>query len=213
MQELMPSQPHSSTEHRAVHSDEVFQGTRDKVCHLCSDEDTSNLQNTVSNLQSVIELLIVFCINYFVKTTILSSCTWNDLNSLSLSLHLFPIRSLQICVILLSLLLIYDVFFVFITPYFTKVCSTCWPWRRIIEGLDHEGDWEDYWRSGPWRGLWGLWKVWTMKGTVRTSILLFFPNEEHHVWFFITFSSSPQNGVSIMVQVALGPDAPGEKVD
>lgn len=29
---------------------------------------------------------------------------------------------LQICVILLSLLLVYDVFFVFITPFFTKVC-------------------------------------------------------------------------------------------
>lgn len=28
---------------------------------------------------------------------------------------------LQICVILLSLLLVYDVFFVFITPFFTKV--------------------------------------------------------------------------------------------
>ena len=47
---------------------------------------------------------------------------------------------------------------------------------------------------------------------VREHVFLFSSNEEHHVWFFTTISPSPQNGVSIMVQVALGPDAQGEKV-
>lgn len=47
---------------------------------------------------------IAFCLN-FIKTISLSN--------------------FKICVLLLSLLLVYDVFFVFITPFFTKVCAQC----------------------------------------------------------------------------------------
>uniref|UniRef100_A0AAQ5XYT8 PA domain-containing protein n=1 Tax=Amphiprion ocellaris TaxID=80972 RepID=A0AAQ5XYT8_AMPOC len=57
---------------------------------------------------------IAFCLN-FMKTISLSN--------------------FKICVILLSLLLVYDVFFVFITPFFTKVCICLFLFSRF-SGLE-----------------------------------------------------------------------------